>query len=104
LVTMRASSSACATGDFAFFAATRFRATAELWLPVAEEDASAVDTAVVASPPQPPRPLIVLAVDDDALVLANTRAMLEDLGHVVLAAYRAGKRSNSSSTPTRSTW
>ena len=61
-------------------------ATAELWLPVAEEDASAVDTAMVASPPQPLRPLTVLAVDDDALVLANTRAMLEDLGHVVLAA------------------
>ena len=60
--------------------------TAELWLLVAEEDASAVDTAVVASPPQPLRPLTVLAVDDDALVLANTRAMLEDLGHVVLAA------------------
>jgi PAS domain S-box-containing protein len=60
--------------------------TAELWLPVAEEDASAVDTAVVAGPPQAPRPLTVLAVDDDALVLANTRAMLEDLGHVVLAA------------------
>jgi PAS domain S-box-containing protein len=60
--------------------------TAELWLPVAEGDTSAVDTAMVASPPQPLRPLTVLAVDDDALVLANTRAMLEDLGHVVLAA------------------
>ena len=28
----------------------------------------------------------MLAVDDDALVLANTRAMLEDLGHTVLVA------------------
>ena len=37
--------------------------TAELWLPVAEDDATAVDTAVVASPPQPLSPLIVLAVD-----------------------------------------
>jgi len=31
----------------------------------------------------------VLAVDDDALVLANTRAMLEDLGHTVIAALSA---------------
>jgi PAS domain S-box-containing protein len=60
--------------------------TAELWLPVAEADALAVDIAVAGSAVQPLRPLTVLAVDDDALVLANTRAMLEDLGHVVLAA------------------
>ena len=60
--------------------------TAELWLPVAEGDASAADSAVAARPAQTLRPLTVLAVDDDALVLANTRAMLEDLGHVVLAA------------------
>jgi CheY-like chemotaxis protein len=33
------------------------------------------------------RPLTILAVDDDALVLANTRAMLEDLGHTVVLAY-----------------
>ena len=31
--------------------------------------------------------LTILAVDDDALVLANTRAMLEDLGHTVVMAY-----------------
>ena len=30
---------------------------------------------------------MVLAVDDDALVLINTVGMLEDLGHVVLQAY-----------------
>jgi CheY-like chemotaxis protein len=29
------------------------------------------------------RPLRILAVDDDALVLFNTAAMLEDLGHTV---------------------
>jgi PAS domain S-box-containing protein len=33
------------------------------------------------------RPLIVLAVDDDALVLMNTTLMLEDLGHQVIEAY-----------------
>jgi CheY-like chemotaxis protein len=33
------------------------------------------------------RPLVVLAVDDDALVLMNTTLMLEDLGHQVIEAY-----------------
>lgn len=33
------------------------------------------------------RPLRILAVDDDALVLMNTTAMLEDMGHRVIAAY-----------------
>ena len=60
--------------------------TAELWLPVADQPAAAIESEV-----QPPttdhgRPLTVLAVDDDALVLANTRAMLEDLGHTVIVA------------------
>lgn len=32
------------------------------------------------------RPLNVLAVDDDGLVLMNTAAMLEDLGHTVFEA------------------
>jgi PAS domain S-box-containing protein len=60
--------------------------TAELWLPIAESKAQPV------IPPQPApaethRPLTVLAVDDDALVLMNTVAMLEDLGHTVFEAY-----------------
>ena len=37
----------------------------------------------------PDRVLVVLAVDDDGLVLMNTTAMLEDLGHTVLAATSA---------------
>lgn len=37
------------------------------------------------------RRLIVLAVDDDGLVLMNTTAMLEDLGHTVLAATSASE-------------
>ena len=61
--------------------------TAELWLPVADAganhrphdaDARAIDGSR--------GPLVVLAVDDDALVLLNTAAMLEDLGHTVLEA------------------
>jgi len=34
--------------------------------------------------PSAPAPLIVLAVDDDSLVLMNIAAMLEDLGHRVI--------------------
>jgi CheY-like chemotaxis protein len=32
------------------------------------------------------RPLVVVAVDDDSLVLMNTASMLEDLGHKVFEA------------------
>jgi len=61
--------------------------TAELWLPTAEsvasipEVASPMETRLVAT-----RPLVVLVVDDDELVLETTRAMLEELGHTVLTA------------------
>jgi PAS domain S-box-containing protein len=64
--------------------------TVEIWLPVAT-------TAATAEPVQAPvesrtdldtasRRLTVLAVDDDALVLMNTTALLEDLGHRVIEA------------------
>jgi CheY-like chemotaxis protein len=59
--------------------------TVELWLPIAEQTA-----------PQPRAepedvtpdvaPLVILAVDDDPLVLLNAKAMLEDLGHTVVTA------------------
>ena len=39
--------------------------------------------------PPPSRPLRILAVDDDALVLVNVAAMLEDLGHTVTTASSA---------------
>jgi PAS domain S-box-containing protein len=61
--------------------------TAEIWLPVAEEV-----TEVAKLRPAPPstRPftqsLSVLAVDNDPLILENTAAMLEDLGHHVARA------------------
>ncbi len=60
--------------------------TAAIWLPaaaLAEEDAAASSEP---SAPPPTRQLKVLAVDDDSLVLMNTVALLEDLGHIVLEA------------------
>ena len=62
-------------------------ASAALWLPVAGPKA---DRAVELAAPQHQalaRPLTVLAVDDDELVLMNTVALLEDLGHTVLEAH-----------------
>ncbi|HWU95976.1 MAG TPA: PAS domain S-box protein [Sphingomonas sp.] len=61
--------------------------TAELWLPVS--DADAIGKGAEAATEQPAvamDQLVVLAVDDDALVLTNTAAMLEDAGHRVLLA------------------
>jgi CheY-like chemotaxis protein len=60
--------------------------TAELWLPVARGSLQTVATAQPV-PAKSTRPLTVLAVDDDALVLMNTVAMLEDQGHTVFEAY-----------------
>jgi CheY-like chemotaxis protein len=40
-----------------------------------------------AVPVRKQRSLVVLAVDDDALVLMNTVGMLEDLGHIVFQAF-----------------
>jgi CheY-like chemotaxis protein len=61
--------------------------TAELWLPVAELQAPALGRS------EPPADaavyqgsLVVVAVDDDRLVLTNTIAMLDDLGHTGIAA------------------
>jgi len=56
--------------------------TAELWLPAGAADF------LTPEPVQQPertldRPLSILTVDDDALVLMNTTMMLEDLGHQV---------------------
>jgi PAS domain S-box-containing protein len=66
--------------------------TADLWLPVADERTQA---GAVRSPAAPPSPaagsFTVLVVDDDRLVLVNTGAMLEDLGHKVIEASSARK-------------
>lgn len=67
--------------------------TVEIWLPAA---GSAAETGPAMLPVEPKaeveltdRPLTVLAVDDDALVLMNTTALLEDLGHKVIEASSA---------------
>ena len=61
---------------------------AEILLPVAEVDAATgvekPEVSVAAS-----RALVIIAVDDDGLVLMNTAAMLEDLGHTVIEASSA---------------
>jgi CheY-like chemotaxis protein len=64
---------------------------AEIWLPIAEE-AVVPERPVEAPPPvaRADRRLSVLVVDDDLLVLENTAAMLEDLGHTVVEA-RSGE-------------
>jgi PAS domain S-box-containing protein len=59
--------------------------TAEIWLPTATPD-SAKEKITAARDAVRGRSLNVLAVDDDALVLFNTVAMLEDLGHTILQA------------------
>ncbi|MDY0874145.1 PAS domain-containing sensor histidine kinase [Dongia rigui] len=63
--------------------------TAELWLPAAAGAAAALQATVVEPASAPPRGLRILAVDDDALVLMNTAAMLEDMGHKVKEANSA---------------
>ena len=61
--------------------------TAELWLPV-DEVASAIQQSRPIFPGVERQQVLlaVLAVDDDYLVLTNTVAMLEDLGHTAIAA------------------
>lgn len=66
--------------------------TAEIWLRAAGEAGAPKPVPEPISPdtlPPMPRRLRILAVDDDALVLMNTVAMLEELGHAVTAAYSA---------------
>ena len=66
--------------------------TAEIWLPV--ETHEACEAAAAACEPIAERsapPLSIVVADDDALVLLNTVAMLEDLGHTVFAASSAAE-------------
>ncbi|WP_394344663.1 hybrid sensor histidine kinase/response regulator [Aliirhizobium smilacinae] len=63
--------------------------TVSLFLPTIDEEDCPKENAQAAGNGEKlgDRPLIVLAVDDDALVLMNTTLMLEDLGHQVIEAY-----------------
>jgi PAS domain S-box-containing protein len=62
--------------------------TVEILLPVAEAWTRTAQAEPAPGLAPPPRAvgLTVLAVDDDSLVLLNTCAMLEDMGHTVLQA------------------
>jgi PAS domain S-box-containing protein len=62
--------------------------TAEIWLPVAETQPPAIHPIQHSThgTRNEQGALVVLAVDDDSLVLTNTIAMLEDLGHTTFAA------------------
>jgi PAS domain S-box-containing protein len=60
--------------------------TAAIWLPAAAPEQHAAAALSEPSSPAQMRQLKVLAVDDDSLVLMNTVALLEDLGHIVLEA------------------
>ena len=67
--------------------------TAELWLPVSKAVTAVArqQSEPVVTPAEPAaEPLRILIVDDDEIVLANTEAMLEDLGHIVIAATSGG--------------
>ena len=62
--------------------------TASLWLPASQADVAAEPDWELAAPTidgNAPA-LRILAVDDDALILMNTVALLEDLGHEVVEA------------------
>jgi CheY-like chemotaxis protein len=66
--------------------------TIELWLPVAEKDLSMAKVSAPEKPSAATQPQrLILAVDDDGLILSNMVAMLEDLGHNVVEASSAAK-------------
>jgi PAS domain S-box-containing protein len=76
-------------GRFALHSTPGEGTTATLWLPVAAAGAEPDPPEREATEPASTRMLRVLAVDDDPLVLANTVALLEELGHAVLQAASA---------------
>jgi PAS domain S-box-containing protein len=59
----------------------------ELWLPLAHGEVLApVAAAEMTIGESEKKPLVIVVVDDDKLVLTNTKAMLEDFGHTVIDA------------------
>jgi PAS domain S-box-containing protein len=59
----------------------------ELWLPLAQGEVLApVAAARVTIAESDKKSLVIVVVDDDQLVLTNTKAMLEDFGHTVVEA------------------
>ncbi|MFN3687096.1 MASE1 domain-containing protein [Salinarimonas sp.] len=73
-------------GAFTLTSAPGEGTTAEILLPATDLQEDAAEEPAVAPPPAAARPLRVLAVDDDALVLMGTAGILEDLGHEPIEA------------------
>lgn len=73
-------------GRFAVHSTLGKGTVAELWLPLAPAKPPAEPQPRDEVDARPFQPLVIVAVDDDALVLTNTVAMLEDLGHTCYAA------------------
>ncbi|WP_449394539.1 ATP-binding protein [Devosia riboflavina] len=77
-------------GDFEIESKLGDGTKAILWLPIAEAEASRPASPQNEAVQSPIPRLTVLVADDDALVLMNTAALLEDLGHEVIEAYSGG--------------
>jgi PAS domain S-box-containing protein len=74
-------------GTFTLQSALGLGTRATLWLPIAQSAAQTATPQLVSSEPRGASgPLKVLVVDDDGLILMNTAALLEDLGHEVIEA------------------
>jgi PAS domain S-box-containing protein len=74
-------------GTFALKSLPGEGTTAELWLPVAMGQVLADEIEVAVRDTNEYRDaLTILVVDDDTLVLTNTIAVIEDLGHIAIAA------------------
>jgi len=63
--------------------------TAEVWLPVARQKPASRTKVADVIQPVATRPLRILIVDDDPLVLGNAAALLEDAGHHVTSVSSA---------------
>jgi CheY-like chemotaxis protein len=69
----------------------RYGTKVELVIPVSRARAREAGATIEDREHETVRPLTILAVDDDALVLMNTVAMLEDLGHTAFEASSGAK-------------
>jgi PAS domain S-box-containing protein len=76
-------------GDLSISSVPGEGTTVALWLPVAEPQSDSLPTFESDYPASDEFPLVILAVDDDDLVLTNTAGMLEELGHTVFQAASA---------------
>jgi PAS domain S-box-containing protein len=77
-------------GGRLFLSSQKGRGTrVELWLPLTQQSVESATPQPKFEPDAKTRSLVVVAVDDDSLVLMNTASMLEDLGHKVFEAASA---------------